>query len=787
MPSGSPVSVVFAADDTAPSSKDPSPPKLSGFASLSGSFAASKSGSQLTVAASNITAFVGSGSTGVQVTDGELGLVVNTTSKKFALVTSGDFAVTGVTGLTVTGSGSLKINRLGESINQTITTPDGAVTVSFPTNVDVTRAEASLALQFSGFVSASGNFLIEKVDSTDLTTIRASATNLDAFLGVNFNQPGEFGVRIDDAGFAMVIEKPTIGSAAFAVSSLGGSLSISGLPALDLDGPLAISINKLGHSIDVDIPTLDGTTIPIEFPTADPVQRLAGDVAFSVAGFTTLKGSFAFELDTATAGTTKVRVAGTNISALLGSDADGVIGTSDDVGAKITDGRIGAVFYKTSAGTSYALDAAGTASLVGVPGFTLSGSLAARVNTTGGAVSESITMPSGSPVSVVFAADDTAPVFKGSVTAEASGFASLSGGFAVSKSTGRLKIAVAGVTAFVGAGDTGLRLTGGNLGVVLNTNSKKYALVAGGSIALEGISGFSVGGSAAVRINTLGEAVNETISTPSGDVTVSFPTSAQVQQVSGSVSLSISDYVEASATITATKETVGNLTTLNVTASDATAFLGVGASTITTSDDMGVRLTGGALDLRWTKDTSANTSWYALGARGTASLVGISGLTLTGTLQAERNTGPNSVTLDFGTASTADDLTLAAGAKRFGGTAELAISGFVSVSGSFGFEESTETIGGVETTRIKVAAAGIQTFLGSGGTGVQLSNGQIGAVIDKPVSGDAKYAVVASGTASLTGISGLTLTGTMNARINRLGTAIDTVITTPAGPVQVEV
>ncbi|MFM7863126.1 MAG: hypothetical protein ACKPHU_02855, partial [Planctomycetaceae bacterium] len=126
------------------------------------------------------------------------------------------------------------------------------------------------------------------------------------------------------------IEKPTIGSAAFAVSSLGGTLSISGLPALDLDGPLAISINKLGHSIDVDIPTLDGTTIPIEFPTADPVQRLAGDVAFSVAGFTTLKGSFAFELDTATAGTTKVRVAGTNISALLGSDADGVIGTSDD-------------------------------------------------------------------------------------------------------------------------------------------------------------------------------------------------------------------------------------------------------------------------------------------------------------------------------------------------------------------------------------------------------------------------------------------------------------------------
>jgi hypothetical protein len=125
---------------------------------------------------------------------------------------------------------------------------------------------------------------------------------------------------------------------------------------------------------------------------------------------------------------------------------------------------------------------------------------------------------------------------------------------------------------------------------------------------------------------------------------------------------------------------------------------------------MGVRLTNGALDLRWTKNSSTNTSYYALGARGTASLVGISSLTLTGSLQAERNTGPGSVTLDFGTASTSDDLTLESGAKRFGGSAQLSISGFVDISGSFGFEETTETVDGVERTRIKVAAAGTHPF-----------------------------------------------------------------------------
>ncbi|MFM8474302.1 MAG: hypothetical protein ACKOEO_00710, partial [Planctomycetaceae bacterium] len=140
----------------------------------------------------------------------------------------------------------------------------------------------------------------------------------------------------------------------------------------------------------------------------------------------------------------------------------------------------------------------------------------------------------------------------------------------------------------------------------------------------------------------------------------------------------------------------------------------------------------------------------------------------------------------FGTSSTSDDLTLESGAKRFGGTAQLSMAGFVDVSGSFGFEETTETIGGVSTSRIKVAAAGMQTFFGAGGTGVQLSNGTVGAVIDKPAGGEAKYALVASGTATLVGIPGLTISGTMNARVNRLGSVIDTTISTPDGPVRVK-
>jgi hypothetical protein len=505
---------------------------------------------------------------------------------------------------------------MGTTVDETISTPAGNVDVKFDSATDVTQIRSTLNLQFQNYVYASGDFLVEKTTVGDLTTFKLAASDLDAFLGVNYNAAGEFGAKVTDAGVAMLIEKQGTNAAKYAISTTGGTVGLVGLPGVDLSGPLALNINKLGRTIDVDIPSPTGVNIPLEFTSPDLTQRFGGDLNLSIGGFTTLSGTYAFEIDTATAGRTKVFVAGTNINALLGSDHDGVIGTADDAGARITDGRIGAVFYKTTAGTSYALDAAGTASLVGVTGFTLSGSLAARVNTTGGEVNESIAMPTGAPVSVVFSADDTAPVFKGSVTADASGFASLSGSFAISKASERLKVAVAGATAFVGADDVGLKLTGGNLGMVINTTARKYAIVAGGSISLEGISGFSVGGSASVRINTLGEPVSQTISTPAGDVTLDFPTSAEVLQVSGSVNLTVSDYVDATATITVEKESVGDLTHLTVSASNANALLGVGASTVSTFDDMGPR---SALDqrqsrrylvLRFRSTRNSLAGWY---------------------------------------------------------------------------------------------------------------------------------------------------------------------------------
>jgi hypothetical protein len=265
----------------------------------------------------------------------------------------------------------------------------------------------------------------------------------------------------------------------------------------------------------------------------DTVQRFGGDLNLNISNFTTLTGTYGFEIETAS-GATEIRVAGTNINAVLGSNPDGIIGNADDVGARISNAKLGAVLFRSAAGaTSYALDAKGTASLAGVSGFTLTGDLAARVNTTGGAVNETITLPNGDTVAVTFGATEAAAVFKGIVTAEVSGFATITGGFAVSKSTDKLTIAAAGVTAFVGAGDTGFRVSSGNLGVILQTDSGKFALVADGTVALAGLSGFSASGSASVRINRLGESIDEAISTPGGDVDVNFPTADEVISLAG--------------------------------------------------------------------------------------------------------------------------------------------------------------------------------------------------------------------------------------------------------------
>ncbi|MGV2341326.1 MAG UNVERIFIED_CONTAM: hypothetical protein LVR18_47545 [Planctomycetaceae bacterium] len=339
LPNGETVPVIFASTETAAVFKGTVTAEISQFASISGGFAVAKDGSKLTIAAAGVTAFVGTGNLGVRVTDGKLGVVVKTDTKKFAAVASGTAALEGVDGLTVTGTGSVRINKLGTAIDETISTPSGDVTVKFDNGTDILQVRGTLNLQFQNFVYASGDFLLEKTQVSDLTTITLAASNLNAFLGVNYGVTGEFGVKVTGAGVAMLIEKQGSNAAKYAISTTGGTAGLVGLSGVDLTGPLALNINKLGRTIATNIPAPSGTTIPLNFTDPAPVQRFGGDINLNIAGFTTLTGTYGFEIETAS-GATEIRVAGTNINAVLGSNPDGIIGNTDDVGARISSAKL---------------------------------------------------------------------------------------------------------------------------------------------------------------------------------------------------------------------------------------------------------------------------------------------------------------------------------------------------------------------------------------------------------------------------------------------------------------
>jgi hypothetical protein len=145
----------------------------------------------------------------------------------------------------------------------------------------------------------------------------------------------------------MLIEKQGSNAAKYAISTTGGTAGLVGLSGVDLTGPLALNINKLGRTIATNIPAPSGATFPLNFTAPDPVQRFGGDINLNIAGFTTLTGTYGFEIETAS-GATEIRVAGTNINAVLGSNPDGIIGNADDVGARISNAKLGAALPHSS-------------------------------------------------------------------------------------------------------------------------------------------------------------------------------------------------------------------------------------------------------------------------------------------------------------------------------------------------------------------------------------------------------------------------------------------------------
>ena len=405
---------------------------LFGFFMVSGGFAITKStGSitlsdtdateltvdQLTLGATNVSAFAGiaggtSDALGFNLSnlDFALGIFTDqadpTRSWTALQATAGSFGFIGVEGLTISGS------TLSVSINQA---PIGGVVADFAVNpvavktgpansknldLDGSRGvllevSGNVDVDVFGFLQLSGGFAFVKSETTvpvfydevtsdvavELMTIGASGVN--AFAGVG----GTLGLELVDVDFALVLaqEKAAAARQWTALEATAGSASFIGIDGLTLTGDtLAVTINQAsadGSLLDfagAPLSVVNGPDSTFEVRvdgSVGPLLQVSGNLTIDLFGFFQVSGGFAIEKATDTVtlsdqseiAVDSLTIGGSGVDAFAGING----GTSDALGFLLSDVDFGLALFSEVGGTARSFTSlrasAGQVGFVGVP------------------------------------------------------------------------------------------------------------------------------------------------------------------------------------------------------------------------------------------------------------------------------------------------------------------------------------------------------------------------------------------------------------------------------------
>ncbi|MDI1314237.1 hypothetical protein, partial [Prosthecobacter sp.] len=340
--------------------------------------------------------------------------------------------------------------------------------------------------------------------------------------------------------------------------------------------------------------------------------------------------------------------------------------------------------------------------------------------------------------------------------------------------TSKIFLGANGVNGFVGqtgGNEVGVRLSGGRLGVAVfksATGVVTYALRATGDVAILGLPADSLSfspGSIEFRINTAG-LVSESVSLDGDSLNsmlLDFTTN-ETSIFARGLTLTVGSFVSMSGDFGFSKFTSGSKTSLSIGATNLNVTLQIeGVSVTLAGASFGLIIEPGA--------TSAQTTYALIAQGGLASLNGVPGLTLSASgLQVRVRRGLNTSTaagIPLSVRTPGGDVTLdfsdlgagSADITDIQGHATLAIDGFVSVTGDFGFQKYTSA--GVTT--LAVGARNLSIVLGNDTANLTLANVTLGLIVKPGVAGAATtYALQATGSSvaadtSLNGVTGLTL------------------------------
>ncbi len=202
-----------------------------------------------------------------------------------------------------------------------------------------------------------------------------------------------------------------------------------------------------------------------------------------------------------------------------------------------------------------------------------------------------------------------------------------------------------------------------------------------------------------------------------------------------------------------------------------------------------VAISNASLGLILSQDARGNAG-YALSARGAALLEGFDGISLSAaqaTISINRMgqavsqsiaTQTGAVALEFADERDSQFVSISGGS--------VAIAGVGTIAGDLRIESKQHGSGATARQQLEIGFDNLSaTGLALGGAGISLAQGRGALLLFKETVNQVeqtRYAVVAEGNASLTGLAGITLSAQrMQLSINRTGLAVDTAIATASG------
>ena len=251
-----------------------------------------------------------------------------------------------------------------------------AIDLAVQVNVDGEQFDLSGDFQFEQFTLQGTANPVQKI-------IRISAADVEATVA---------SVEFDNGIGAFIIGPTGIAGV------LGVSIKTEGSELFGVEGDVVLRINNTGQLVN-EVISLDGQNIRIEFLTEDQrniVEFAILNASLSFDPFFSLSGDFTVESQT-----NKTLYGARNVELFMGEgpyrDDAGEI-NPEAIGILVTNGTLGVIKMGTATPATtddtIAVFAFGRAALVGLDGLTVGGTISVRINSTGLAIDESITLPS---------------------------------------------------------------------------------------------------------------------------------------------------------------------------------------------------------------------------------------------------------------------------------------------------------------------------------------------------------------------------------------------------------